>query len=57
MESALPPPTGTRFHTAQEWEDIRLIFTKLYQVEDRTLKDVIDILAERHDFRATCVQP
>jgi Clr5 domain len=41
--------------TAQDWEDHREIFTKLYRTEGRKLKDAKDIMEKCHSFRATYV--
>ncbi|MCJ1401220.1 hypothetical protein MMC11_004432 [Xylographa trunciseda] len=39
--------------TAQDWEDYREIFTKLYRAEGKKLKDVKKIMEERYSFCAT----
>ena len=38
-----------------EWEQKRHIVTKLYQEDKKPLKEVMDILAKEHNFKATCV--
>ena len=39
--------------SAQDWENIKPIFTKLYSTENRALKEVKTILEEDHSFVAT----
>lgn len=39
----------------QDWENYRIIFTELYQVQDRPLKEVKELLEQRYGFRATLV--
>jgi hypothetical protein len=46
--SGVPP-------TAAEWEQLRLLFTRLYVEENTTLKEVRQILARDHGFHATFV--
>ncbi|KAF7508934.1 hypothetical protein GJ744_008490 [Endocarpon pusillum] len=42
-----------KYPSAQDWENIKPIFTKLYSTENRTLKDVKAILEKDHGFVAT----
>jgi len=44
--SGVPP-------TAAEWEQLRLLFTRLYVEENTTLKEIRQILARDHGFHAT----
>jgi hypothetical protein len=37
----------------QDWERHRDIFTQLYQVEERPLKEVMQIMRDRYNFHAT----
>jgi hypothetical protein len=46
--SGVPP-------TAEEWERHRSLFTRLYVGENRTLKEIRQILARDYDFHATFV--
>lgn len=50
---ALPPPNYPP--TAKDWETYRPLFTQLYSVENRTLKEVMDIFRTQYSFRATSV--
>jgi hypothetical protein len=44
--SGVPP-------TAAEWEQLRLLFTRLYVEENTTLKEIRQTLARDHGFHAT----
>lgn len=46
---------SVNYHTPDEWEAIRPIFTRLYIVDGRKLNDVQAILAQYYDFTTTCV--
>ena len=48
--SGVPP-------TAAEWEQLRLLFTRLYVGENTTLKVIRQILARDHGFHATFAAP
>lgn len=39
--------------TTAEWERIKPAVRRLYVVEKRPLRDVVDILDQQHGFRAT----
>ncbi len=39
--------------TRQDWENHRTIFTRLYRTEDRSLKEVMSIMADQYKFKAT----
>jgi len=41
--------------TSEQWSDIKEVFTQLYIVENRKLKDVRDILSKKHGFNARSV--
>lgn len=47
------PTVLQRVHTEAEWDDIRPIITELYLTERKPLKEVMRILQEDHEFRAT----
>jgi len=47
----LPPPSNPP--TRQDWEAYRTIFTELYRTENRSLKEVISIMADQYNFKAT----
>jgi hypothetical protein len=49
---AIPPSDPP---TAQDWENHREVFTKLYRSQGRKLKDVKDIMEKRYGFRATYI--
>ncbi|APA11329.1 hypothetical protein SS1G_11575 [Sclerotinia sclerotiorum 1980 UF-70] len=40
-------------HSAEDWERQRATFTRLYTAEDKTLKEVMEIMENEHGFRAT----
>lgn len=40
-------------HSAEDWECQRATFTRLYIAEDKTLKEVMEIMENEHGFRAT----
>jgi len=42
-------------YSAEEWNEKRELITRLYFEEDRTLKDVRQMLADEYDFKPTCV--
>ncbi|KAH9211160.1 hypothetical protein DL95DRAFT_512003 [Leptodontidium sp. 2 PMI_412] len=44
-------PAG-QLHSREEWELMREIFTRLYQIEGKTLQEVRDILARDYGFTA-----
>jgi len=46
---------SVNYHTPDEWEAIRPVFTRLYIVDGRKLSDVQAILANHYDFTTTCV--
>lgn len=46
--------TRKRIPTDQ-WEAKRSTITKLYQIEKRPLKEVMEIIERDHGFKATCV--
>jgi hypothetical protein len=37
----------------RDWDAHRTLFTRLYQVEERPLKEVMEIMKDRYQFRAT----
>jgi hypothetical protein len=37
----------------RDWEARRELFTRLYQAEERPLKEVMEIMKDRYGFRAT----
>lgn len=41
--------------TQQDWDNYRDIFTRLYQVQDRPLKEVKELLEQHYGFKATLV--
>jgi hypothetical protein len=45
------PRKSAREHSEEEWAAVRPIIVDLYQ--RRTLRDVIDIMSEQHNFKAT----
>jgi hypothetical protein len=47
----LPPPSNPP--TRQDWEAYRAIFTQLYRIENRSLKEVISVMANQYNFKAT----
>jgi hypothetical protein len=49
------PPVPKYPPTAKDWENHRSIITQMYSVENRTLKDVMEIMKKRYSFRATYV--
>jgi hypothetical protein len=49
------PPVPKYPPTAKDWENYRSIITQMYSVENRTLKDVMEIMKKRYTFRATYV--
>ena len=52
------PASGGRSgvpHTAEEWDQHRSLFTRLYVGENRTLKEIRQIFARDHGFHATFV--
>ncbi|KAF5877206.1 uncharacterized protein Bfra_001570 [Botrytis fragariae] len=51
--TARPAP---KEHSADEWERHRLTFTQLYMTEGRPLKEVMQIMENEHEFRATSRQ-
>lgn len=53
--SGMAPPLRPALteHSAEDWEQHKLIFTRLYINEKRSLKDVIKIMEDEHKFRAT----
>lgn len=46
------PPVSNRPPTAKDWQAYRTIFTRLYKVENRTLREVMGIMKEQYHFRA-----
>lgn len=49
------PPEPQRYPSAEDWKKIRPVFTNLYSTEDKTLKDVKEIIERDHGFVATYV--
>ncbi|KAG4428233.1 hypothetical protein IFR05_016283, partial [Cadophora sp. M221] len=49
-------PAG-QLHSREEWELMREIFTRLYQIEGKTLQEVRDILARDYGFTANLYSP
>lgn len=47
----LPPPSDPP--TRRDWEAYRTIFTHLYRTENRSLKEVMSIMADQYKFKAT----
>ncbi|KAH8679615.1 hypothetical protein BGZ60DRAFT_400330 [Tricladium varicosporioides] len=47
----LPSPSNPP--TRQDWGVYRAIFTRLYCTENRSLREVITIMADQHNFKAT----
>lgn len=47
------PLTGRPPPTAEEWEQVRPIFTELYSTRDMKLDDVKEELQQKHAFYAT----
>jgi hypothetical protein len=45
-------PLPNRRPTAEDWQAYRNIFTQLYKVENKTLKDVMGVMREQYHFRA-----
>jgi hypothetical protein len=43
--------------TSEQWGEIKEVFTQLYILENRKLKDVRDILSKKHGFNARSVLP
>jgi hypothetical protein len=39
--------------TRQDWEAYRAIFTQLYRTENRSLKEVMSVMADQYKFKAT----
>ena len=58
--SMLPPLTVTRDFrrplSAQDWEDQRMTFERLYSTERRSLQEVMEVMEREYGFRATYVQ-
>ena len=52
-EPSRPLTPASNPPTAQDWDNHRAVFTKLYRNEGRTLKDVKSIMATRYGFIAT----
>jgi len=52
-QSSFPKPA--QLYSSEVWEQKRTIISQLYRDEARSLKDVLAILAQDHDFRPTCV--
>jgi len=52
-QQSLGPPLPNYPPTAEDWQTHRAIFTQLYNIENRTLKDVMQIMEGRFGFRAT----
>src|SRR5271155_5864971 len=48
-------PTPAYPPTQQDWDNYRDIFTRLYQVEDRPLNEVKELLEQHYGFKATLV--
>jgi hypothetical protein len=46
-------PVGQRVPTSRDWESHRHTIIRLYMNEDRTLKDVMQIMRTQHSFNAT----
>jgi hypothetical protein len=46
-------PTPGYPPTQRDWDNYRNIFTELYQVEDRPLKTVKEVLKQHYGFKAT----
>jgi hypothetical protein len=58
---SLPPPRPVIRDSrpplsAQDWEDQRMTFERLYSAERRSLREVMEILEQGYGFRATYVQ-
>jgi len=45
-------PIPNRPPKAEDWRVYRSIFTQLYKVENKTLREVMNIMKEQYDFRA-----
>jgi hypothetical protein len=45
-------PIPNRRPTAEDWQAYRNIFTQLYKVENKTLKEVMGVMREQYHFRA-----
>ncbi len=45
-------PIPNRRPTAEDWLAYRRIFTQLYKVENKTLREVMNIMKEQYRFRA-----
>ena len=45
-------PIPNRPPTAEDWQAYRNIFTQLYRVENKTLKEVMGVMKEQYHFRA-----
>jgi hypothetical protein len=52
-DAFISTPASGRRSGIPEWEQQRLLFTRLYVVERKTLKEVRQILAQDHGFHAT----
>ena len=63
MVGAKEPASGptpnwqTASYSPRKWEEMRPIITQLYFVEDKTLRELKEILADQHDFHPTYVGP
>lgn len=52
-EPSVIAPETLKYPSAEEWDKIKPVFTKLYSRENRTLKEVKVMLEKNHDFIAT----
>lgn len=46
-------PRPSKPPTRQDWEAYRSVFTQLYRTENRSLNEVISILADQYSFEAS----
>jgi len=47
------PPRPNREPTAEDWATHRHIFTELYSVQNKTLREVMEVMRNEYHFRAT----
>jgi Clr5 domain len=52
-EPSVVAPEPPKHPTAQDWDNIKPVFTKLYSVENRALKEVKNVLERDYGFVAT----
>jgi len=54
--SPVPTPPAKYPPTSQDWENHRHIFTRLYSFENKTLDQVMEVMKNDYQFKATSVR-